>query len=597
MPMKSANVLTWAKHGGLWLALLALGYFVIANSDFKIIASGVAIFLVGMVFLEDGFKQFAGGVLEAFLKRTTDTLVKAILSGFFVTSIIQSSSLVAVIAISFLSAELIGLGQAIGIVFGSNIGTTTTAWIVAAFGVKVKIAYYAMPMIIFGAILRFFKSKSLMGLGLVLLGLGFVFLGIGYMKDGFDTLKEGIDLAQFAIPGLLGVLAYIAVGIAATVIIQSSSATMAIIITALASGQIVYMNALALAIGANIGTTITAILGAMASNANGKRLALAHLIFNIVTALIAVVFIYQLADLVEVLARMLGIGAENYVMKLALFHTIFNLIGVVTVSPFTGKLVRFLETRFTRQNIQKGRPKYLDDAVIALGEPALAALGKETDRLYKKSVKVLAHALMLHRHDIWSDRPIYEVVAQSHQSMSIDVDAYYRDSIKVLYGEILRYAVMSQNNMNDAQQHRVYEYKIACRNMVEALKHVKELNKNIVRNLNSQNEHIRAEYDGIRERLAMLLREVEKVRRKPNDIMAVTQIEMIRDEVKEMDRVINYRIDELVRNDQINTVMATSLMNDSSFAAEIIMHLVETATILWIRDEDLREIELKEKEG
>ena len=583
------------KNTGQIIALTLLGYFVISSSDFKVIAAGVAIFLVGMVFLEDGFKQFAGGVLEEVLKRTTDTLRKAIFSGFLVTSVIQSSSLVTVIAISFLSAELIGLSQAIGIVFGSNIGTTTTAWIVAAFGVKVKIAYYAMPMIVFGVVLRFFKDKTSTGIGLVLLGLGFVFLGIGYMKEGFDTLKEGIDLAQFAIPGILGILAYIAVGIVATVVIQSSSATMAIIITALASGQIVYMNALALAIGANIGTTVTAIIGAMASNENGKRLALAHLIFNAVTALIAVVLIYQLADLVNVLAGVLGIAEENYVLKLALFHTVFNLIGVLTVSPFSRQLVAFLETRFAAKPLKKGEPKYLDASVIELPEPALAALSKETERLYKKTVKVLTHALLLHRHDVWSDRPIYEVVAQSQQSMSVDIDRYYRENVKVLYGEILRYAVMAQANMDENAQNRVFQLRIACRNIVEALKHAKDLNRNIVHYQKSQNADIRAEYDGIRERLAMLLREIEKVRQKPNDIMALTQIEVIKNDVQEMDRVINRRIDELVRGNQINTVMATSLMNDTAFASEIIVNLVETATILWIKDEDIRNIELEQK--
>ena len=577
------------------LALSLLGYFLIASGDFKVIAAGVAIFLVGMVFLEDGFKEFAGGVLEDVLKKTTDTLLKAIFSGFLVTSIIQSSSLVAVIAISFLSAELIGLAQAVGIIFGSNIGTTTTAWIVAAFGVKVKIAYYAMPMIVFGVVLRFFESKSARGVGLILLGLGFVFLGIGYMKEGFDTLKEGIDLAQFAIPGLLGVLAYIAVGIAATVIIQSSSATMAIIITALASGQIVYMNALALAIGANIGTTVTAILGAMASNENGKRLALAHLIFNAVTAFLAVIFIYQLAGLVDFLAGMFGIGEENYVLKLALFHTVFNLIGVLTVSPFSKQLVSFLEGRFLAKPLEKGQPKYLDASVIEMQEPALAALSKETERLYKKTIKTLTHALLLHRHDVWSDRPIYEVVAQSQQSISVDIDRYYQENIKVLYGEILRYAVMAQANMDEKAQNRVFQLRIACRNIVEALKHAKDLNRNIVHYQKSQNAEIRAEYDGIRERLATLLREIEKVRNKPNDIMALTQIEVIKSDLKEMDMVINRRIDELVRGNQINTVMATSLMNDSAFASEIIINLVETATILWIKDEDIRNIELEQK--
>ena len=226
----------------------------------------------------------------------------------------------------------------------------------------------------------------------------------------------------------------------------------------------------------------------------------------------------------------------------------------------------------------------------------MAALSKETERLYKKTIKILTHALLLHRHDVWSDRPIYEVVAESQQSISVDIEAYYRENIKVLYGEILRYAVMAQSNMDEKAQNRVFQLRIACRNIVEALKHAKDLNRNIVHYQKSQNAEIRAEYDGIRERLAMLLREIEKVRKKPNDIMALTQIEIIKNDIKEMDRVINRRIDELVRSNQINTVMATSLMNDTAFASEIIVNLVETATILWVKDEDIRNIELEQKE-
>ena len=583
------------KNAVIVLMFALLGYFIFISSDFKTIAAGVAIFLAGMFLMEEGFRRFSGGMFEAALGSMTGTLPKAIFSGFFVTSIVQSSSLVTIIAISFLSAELITLAQAVGIVFGSNIGSTTTAWIVATLGVQVKIAYYAMPMLIFGVVLHFFRSKTVQGIGLVLLGLGFIFLGISYMKEGFDTLKEGIDFARFAIPGLLGLLAYIGVGIAATVIIQSSAATMAIVITALATGQIEYMNALAIAIGANIGTTVTAIMGATASNENGKRLALAHVIFNVVTAMIAIVFLHQLAATVDYLASWIGIAEQNYVLKLALFHTLFNIIGVLSVAPFSERLVLFLKGRFVGKPLGKGRPKYLDASVVELPEPALTALARETERLYKKTIKALTHALMLHRHDVWSERPIHDVVTSSHQSISIDIDQYYHETIKVLYGEILRYAVMAQNNMDDAGQNRVYQLKIACRNIVEALKHVKELNRNIARYQKSRNSYIQAEYDAIRERLAALLREIEKVRKKPNDIMALTHIQVIKADVKEMDRAVNRRIDELVRGNHIDSIMATSLMNDTAFASDIILGLVETATILWIHDEDIRDIELQQK--
>lgn len=322
-------------------AILAYGFWISPNV--KEIAAGVAIFLFGMLFLEEGFRAFTGGFLERLLKRTTNRLWKAVTFGIVSTTIMQSSSLVSIITISFLSAGLIWLSSGIGIIFGANIGTTTGAWLVAGFGLKVNIAAYAMPMLTFGIILVFQSSKNLKGIGYILSGLGFLFLGIHHMKEGFEAFRETIDLAEYAIPGFLGLIVFTLIGMAATVIMQSSHATLVLIITALAAGQITYENALALAIGANIGTTITAIIGSMSANYQGKRLAAAHLIFNVVTGAIAIIFISQIVWMVDGVAVRVGIADDDYSLKLAVFHTIFNTIGVAVMLPVVPKLVSFLQ--------------------------------------------------------------------------------------------------------------------------------------------------------------------------------------------------------------------------------------------------------------
>jgi len=212
------------------------------------IAAGVAIFLFGMLSLEEGFRSFTGGTLERMLRRTTSSTGKSVLFGIVSTTLMQSSSLVSVIAISFLSAGLITLAAGIGIIFGANLGTTTGAWLIAGFGLKVDIAAYAMPLLAFGVILIFQSSKSLKGIGYILAGMGFLFLGIHYMKEGFETFKETINLAEYAVAGYPGLLLFTAIGIFATVVMQSSHATLVLTITALAAGQITYENALALAI-------------------------------------------------------------------------------------------------------------------------------------------------------------------------------------------------------------------------------------------------------------------------------------------------------------------------------------------------------------
>ena len=179
-----------AKNLLLFFVFLVLAYIVISFENFTVILSGIAIFLIGMFFMQDGFKLLSGGVLEKLLQKFTSNTFYAILTGFFSTTLVQSSSIVSLVVISFLSVELLTLVQGIGIIFGSNLGSTTTAWIVSSLGVDVKISIYAMPMILFGVILRFLKSNTYKGIGYVLLGLGFIFLGISYMKDGFDILKD-----------------------------------------------------------------------------------------------------------------------------------------------------------------------------------------------------------------------------------------------------------------------------------------------------------------------------------------------------------------------------------------------------------------------
>ena len=574
------------------LLLLSVAYVLFRSSDAKMIIAGIAIFLIGMVFMEDGFKLFSGGLLERILKNSTSNMPKAIGTGFVSTTLVQSSSLISIIIISFLSAEIITLSGAIGVIFGSNIGSTTTAWIVATFGVKIKIAQFAMPMLIFGVIFRFNRHKAYQGLGNILVGLGFVFLGISFMKDGFDALKNGLDLAQFAMDGYLGVLVYVLIGAVATVIIQSSGATMALIITALATNQILYFNALELAIGANIGTTVTAVIGSFASNQNGKRLAVAHFIFNMVTGFIAILFLYQLADLVTTLSATIGIADDDYAMQLALFHTVFNIIGVIVVAPFTPKLVTYLQGLFVDRRRDISRAKYLDKVVIEVPEVALLSLKKEIVHLYENSTEVISHALSLHRHTyIGMGDKINEVVESSVKMIDINIDDFYERKIKSLYGDIINFATISQESMNTEEQHKNYALKIACRDIVEAIKDVKELQKNVNRSLKSKNEHISGEYNYIREEIAKTLDGIHTLKNDNNDDLEVlAKIKILEDNLDNLDMMASGRIDKLIRNNLIETKVATSLINDTGYAYEICKKLIHVAIVLWIEDREIQKL-------
>ena len=566
--------------------LVILGYGFWVSPDFKEISAGVAIFLFGMLSLEEGFKAFSGGTLERILQKSTDKLYKSIGFGVIATTVMQSSSLVSVLTISFLGAGLIGLAQGIGIVFGANIGTTTGAWLVAGFGLKVKISAYAMPMLVFGVILIFQKAKSLKGIGYILAGLGFLFLGIHFMKDGFEAFKSTIDLASFGGTGLKYLFIFTGIGVFATVVMQSSHATLVLIITALSVGQISYENALALAIGANVGTTITAIIGAMSSNIVGKRLAGAHLIFNVTTGLIAIIFMSQIMYSVDLVSNLVGISSDDYTLKLAVFHTIFNTIGVVVMVPFIGKLVIFLESSLKEGGQKSGGKgtdydsvRYLNDSVLELPSTAMAAIIRETKHLYENSFEIITHGLNLKRTNIVSSMPLDEVVKDIYSKSVVDIDEFYNNRIKGIYGEIIDFSTRAQSDMSPSDIEVLYQLKLANRDMVEAVKDTKHLQKNLVKYSNSQNIYIKEQYDTIRRDLAELLRNINIIATTDEEDVIILLLSKAKVHMKKYDVVANGTLDNLIRNSLITNEMATSLMNDSAYAYDISKNLIEMATV------------------
>lgn len=557
------------------LFVLAYGFWI--SPDFKEIASGVAIFLFGMLFLEEGFKAFTGGLLEKILQRTTNKLWKSISFGVVSTTLMQSSSLVSVITISFLSAGLISLAAGIGIVFGANLGTTTGAWLIAGFGLKVKISAYAMPMLVFGIILVFQKSKHLQGVGYILAGLGFLFLGIHYMKEGFEAFRTTIDLKAFAVSGYPGLFLFAALGVAATVIMQSSHATLVIIITALSVQQITYENGLALAIGANVGTTITAIIGSMSSNIQGKRLAGAHLIFNLVTALIAIALIYQIMDAVDSFSSVVGIAADDYTLKLAVFHTIFNSIGIIVMIPFINHLVTFLTRFMPEKAVSIATPKYLSEAAQAIPDTAIESVRKEMIHLYDNAFAIIAHSLSLHRHDIISERGINDVIEDSSKPIPIDIDDEYNRTVKGLYSDIVMFISHAQTQMTPEQSDELFELRSAGRDIVEAIKDTKHLHKNMVTYIASDNQYIRDEYNRIRTHLTSVLRSLEEAKG-GGDILSLDNLKV---EMKQNDTTANGTLEVLIHEDKISAEMATSLMNDTSYAHDIISKLLQMGEVLF----------------
>ncbi len=566
------------------LIFLAYGFWI--SPDFKEISAGVAIFLFGMLSLEEGFRAFSGGALERVLRVSTDKLWKSIGFGFVSTAIMQSSSLVSVLTISFIGAGLIGLTQGIGIILGANIGTTTGAWLMAGFGLKVKISAYAMPMLVFGVILIFQKSKSLKGIGYVLAGLGFLFLGIHYMKEGFEAFKDTIDLASFSVGGFKGLMIYIGIGILATVVMQSSHATIVLILAALSVGQITYENAIALTIGANIGTTITAIIGSLSSNIDGKRLAGAHFIFNVVTATITVALFYQIIDVVNWIADALGIASDNYTLRLAVFDSFFKIFGVILFIPFVGTLVRFLERTFISKAPEELHPVekaiYLNDAALEFPATALKAVQDESKRLLRHAIEIIARALGLSPDALFSAKEIDALFAHGCCLGTIDIEAAYRHKLKGVYGEIVAFIIRAQSKMEEEYVNSYYNIKLANRNTIEAVKMTEQLQHNLQVYIRSENPYIKEQYVKMVKRIAKLMRRIHRITQTEEKEKAMELLQKAKKILAKNDIVANGKLDKLIRGNYIDPNMATALMNDSAYTNNIIKSLIVSTGVLWV---------------
>lgn len=569
---------------GLILALLLL--VVTLNADFQLVAAGVALFLLGMMMLEEGFKQLGGSVLERLLKGATGTLPRAMVFGVTATSVTQSSSLVSVIAISFLSAGLITLQAGIGIIFGANLGTTTGAWLIAGIGVKVDIAAYALPFLVFGVVLSFQGNPATRGSGHVLTGIGLIFLGIAFIKDGFDALSTGLDLTQLALGGVAGLLVYTLIGSVATVIMQSSHASMLLVITALAAGQISYENALAVAIGANVGTTVTAMIGAAQANYQGKRLALAHLVFNIVTALVALAMILPLRMAVDGISDALGIGATDYTLRLAVFHTLFNLLGIVLMVPLIPRLILMLERRIAAPSPSVSQPRFIRAELGDFPAPVVSALRNEVWHLYQNAAGLICEGLNMRPEDIRASRDLAVTIERSRQPIQVDYESRYRDKVKALHAEIVDFAARkAATTLPPAAQMRLQELRDGASAVVRAVKAAKHMRPNTQRFTTRDAGAITSLYDSLRTDIAEVLVEIWRIEARPPTERGALSLLEERAVVARAHDVTQDRAEKLLRSRRISPADMTSFLNDARYAHEMLLALLDAAQAC-LREDD-----------
>ena len=572
--------------------IILISILMYISQSFLTIIFGVCIFLYAMSVLEKSFSMMAS--LESFLKKMTKSNFQSFIFGSVTTTIMQSSGLVSVLAISFLSAGLISLASGLAIIYGINLATITTGWFLAGFGLKVDIAAYSMPLIVIGMLCMINKTQKIKGFGYFLFSIGLLFLGISYMKGGFDNIKESIDLSQFAMSGIIGLLVYTFIGIVITVLIQSSHASLTLAIAALSVGQITYENAVGIAIGSNVGSTVMAVIGSINANIEGKKLTVAHVLFNVSCAVISIIFIVPFMYITDITSDYFNIAKDDYTLRLAVFLSYFNAVGVIIfypLIPFIEKMLnKFMKDTHKRSKVHSA--KYLDEHALQFPDSALEVLNKELLHLYSNANSIIAKSISINSVDIQhSDIPAKDIIKARQIPINLDYDELYNNRFKEIYSQIIDYAVLAGSNAKPEQLSKIMDIRRAALIMAEALKDMKNAQPNIYKYITSSNQYAKEEYDKLRVEILESLRIMYKIATIKDPDELENQIKNLRKIYHEYDSEFNF--DVLIINKKITNKMATSLMNDTALMKNITKGMLKAAEMIFAHhhsDEKLNEI-------
>ena len=353
--------------------------------NFLTMLGGLCLFLFGMNIMGQALERRAGSGLKNILARLTQSKAAGLLTGLGVTSVIQSSSATTVMVVGFVNSGLMSLSQSIYVIMGANIGTTFTAWIIALFGFKADISILAVPLMAAGFMMSISKKGKIKDIGEIVVGFSLLFLGLSFMKNSVPDLQSTPEALSFIQSwsghGLWSILLFVAVGTVLTLVLQSSSATVALTLIVLNMGWIKFDMAAAMVLGENIGTTITANIAAAVGNVNAKRAALAHTVFNVFGVIWAVALFPYFLKLISLIINGIGLGGSEQtpLYSISMLHTVFNLIN-------TGILIWFIPLieKFVRKVIKEkpsnevtGKLVYINAGLISTPELALTEAEKE----------------------------------------------------------------------------------------------------------------------------------------------------------------------------------------------------------------------------
>lgn len=453
--------------------------------------AGLGLFLFAMYLMEEALRKLAGRTFKLFLRKHTTNTLEAVGSSTLVTALLQSSSVVIVMTISFVGAGIISMRNALAMVVGSNFGTTIDNWLVATVGFQVDVSFIAFPLVAVGCCILAFtaEGRKLFHYAKFILGFGFLFLGLNYMQESMTLAFKDFDITPFSsYPSIVFVL----IGFILTAIIQASSATMAILLSALHTGEIPFEIAAAAVIGSELGTTVKIVLGSLKGVAAKRQLAIGNVVFNIVITTLAFIFLVPLCKLSAVVGR-------DPLLRLVFFQSTINLAGVIIFFPFLNQYARLLEKFIS--GAEEPSTFVVGPASLQSAQLAIDALDQDTNLLLYRVLRLNQQAFATRRNLVHIPPDFEVTIHERNRSLTLYQAIY--DDLKKAEGEILMYALKLIDQYPEEHK-RVDELVAAVRYAMHSAKAMKDVRHNRIEFRESGNDTKHNYYEEFKDQLESL---------------------------------------------------------------------------------------------
>jgi len=446
------------------------------------LAAGLGLFLFGMMNLEQALRALGTRSFRRVLREQTNTPIRGVLMGIVSTACLQSSSMVGLIVLAFVGAGILKMTNALGIIFGANLGTTFTGWVVATIGFKLSLTEYSMPLIALGTlgIVFIHSEKRLHSQTRLLLGFGLLLMGLGLMKTSMAFLGEQISpniFRDYPLP------LYLLGGLVFTALVQSSSATMMIVLSAIHADVLPLTTAAAIVVGADLGTTGTVLIGSLKGSADKRRVALSHFIFNLVTDVLAFIL---LIPMLHIITQKMSVQDPMY--ALVLFHSMFNMLGIALFLPFVSPFSRWLQKRFISD--EATTCQYIAKVPYNVSDAAETAIRQEVTRLFNKAVILNMRTLKIRPEELLQGYQALDIYQQIRQKTPTYDEQY--SEIKHTEQQIIQYAnKVLQEKSSEEEAQQISRLLHAARDLVYSAKSLKDVRQNLVElRLQSEDEEL-----------------------------------------------------------------------------------------------------------